>query len=68
MDLILDEFKHTYWDEFLTELNALCKKHHVIFETTADSEIIAIDNEKAYKRLNLGYAVTAKNIEDMLKS
>lgn len=68
MDLTLDEARHAYWDEFLAELSALCKKHHVILEAAGDAEIIATSTENSFETLNLGYAITAKNIDDMLKS
>lgn len=68
MDLTLDEAKHVYWDEFLTELAAVCKKHHVILEAAGDAEIIATSTETSFETLNLGYAITAKNLDDMLKS
>ena len=43
----LDEAGHIYWDEFLTELQTLCEKHHMMLEGNEDAEVIVTDIHNA---------------------
>lgn len=64
----LDEIEHMYWDKFITDLKALCEKHHVMFEGTEDAEITVIDVHNAYEKLNLGCYTSAQQLDKMLKT
>ena len=64
----LDEAGHIYWDEFLTELQALCEKHHVMLEGNEDAEVIVTDIHNAYSTLNLGCSIDAKQLGKLLKA
>lgn len=64
----LDEVKHTYWDEFITDLKTLCEKHHVMFEGNEDGEIRVIDVHNAYETLNLGCYTSSQQLDKMLRT
>ena len=64
----LDEIEHMYWDKFITDLKALCEKHHVMLEGTEDGEVIVTDIHNAYETLNLGCNVSAQQLDKMLRT
>lgn len=64
----LDEIEHMYWDKFITDLKALCEKHHVMLEGNEDGEVIVTDIHNAYETLNLGCNVSAQQLDKMLRT
>ena len=64
----LDEIKHMYWDKFITDLKALCEKHHVMLEGNEDGEVIVTDIHNAYETLNLGCNVSTQQLDKMLRT
>lgn len=64
----LDEIEHMYWDKFITDLKALCEKHHVMFEGNEDGEVVVTDAHNAYETLNLGCNVNPHQLDKMLKT
>lgn len=64
----LDEIEHMYWDKFITDLKALCEKHHVMLDGNEDGEIIVTDVHNAYETLNLGCNVNTHQLDKMLKT
>ena len=64
----LDEIEHMYWDKFITDLKALCEKHHVMLEGNEDGEVIVTDIHNAYETLNLGCNVSAQQLDKILRT
>ena len=64
----LDEIEHMYWDKFITDLKALCEKHHVMLEGNEDGEVIVTDTDNSYETLNLGCNVSTQQLDKMLRT
>ena len=64
----LDEIEHMYWDKFITDLKALCEKHHVMLDGNEDCEIVVTDAHNAYETLNLGCNVNTHQLDKLLRT